>query len=259
MPEAFQDLQYRFTRHLRDPEHCPAPGDVEDRRMEIYRGLLYRNVESFVSGGFPVLRRIVEDAAWHVLVRNFFKTHRSRTPYFPKLAQEFLHYLERERGQWEADFPFMLELAQYEYAESELLLDARTLPKAGYDPDGELLEGYPVLNPVLMLLMYTWPVHRISPDYLPKAPPETPTYLLICRDRNDQISFSELNPVSARLVQCLQSNDRPNGWRRGRDVLLGIAEELQSPDPESVVAGGRQMLEDFRRKEILLGAAAVGD
>lgn len=221
--------------------------------MAIYRDLLYRNVESFMAGGFPVLRRIMRDAAWHAIIRDFFKTHRSRTPYFPKLAREFLHYLEQEREWEETDFPFMLELARYEHAESAIMLDARRIPETGYVADGDLLEACPVLNPILVLLVCVWPVHRISPDYLPETPPDSPTCLLICRDRADRVRFTELNPVSARLVECL----RADGRRRGRDILRDIAEELRHPDPETVVAGGREIMEDFRRQEILLGAVTA--
>ncbi|MDH3342301.1 MAG: DNA-binding domain-containing protein, partial [Gammaproteobacteria bacterium] len=28
----FKDIQYAFTRHLRDPENNPAPEGIEDRR-----------------------------------------------------------------------------------------------------------------------------------------------------------------------------------------------------------------------------------
>ncbi|NNG12205.1 MAG: DUF2063 domain-containing protein, partial [Halobacteria archaeon] len=51
--------QYEFAAHIRDPKHQPAPADVEDRRMGIYRELFYNNVEGFIAGTFPVLRRIL--------------------------------------------------------------------------------------------------------------------------------------------------------------------------------------------------------
>ena len=61
----FKKYQYEFTAHLRDPEHNPAPEGIEDRRIGIYRDLLYNNVESFLSGTFPVLRNIHDDDGWH--------------------------------------------------------------------------------------------------------------------------------------------------------------------------------------------------
>ena len=58
---SFKKTQYEFTAHLRDPEKNPAPEGIEDRRLGIYRDLLYNNVEGFISGGFPVIRSIYND------------------------------------------------------------------------------------------------------------------------------------------------------------------------------------------------------
>ena len=41
----FQQTQYAFAAHLRDPDANPAPPDIEDRRMKIYRELVYNNIE----------------------------------------------------------------------------------------------------------------------------------------------------------------------------------------------------------------------
>ena len=38
---AFTEIQLRFTAHIRDPERIPPPADVDDRRMAVYRDLLY--------------------------------------------------------------------------------------------------------------------------------------------------------------------------------------------------------------------------
>lgn len=256
MGTSFQQQQYRFTRHLRDPQGCPAPDDVEDRRMAIYRDLLYRNVEGLVAGAFPVLRRIVPDVAWHDMVRDFFKVHRSRTPYFPKLAREFLHYLQQERQWQETDPPFMLELAQYEHAETMLLLDTRSIPATGHHPDGDLLTGRPVLNPLHLRFTFRWPVHRIGPDCLPRTAPDTPSYLLLCRDHDDQVSFTALNAVSARLVDILDQDAGSGPGRSGENILRAIADELQHSDVQVVLSEGARLLEELRKKAILLGTAS---
>ncbi len=116
-PESFTDIQYAFARHIRDPENQPAPADVEDRRMGIYRDLFYRNVESFLANSFPVLRKIIPDEQWHDMIRDYFSRHRARTPLFPKMPTEFLQYLEHERSGHSDDYPFLLELEHYEWLE----------------------------------------------------------------------------------------------------------------------------------------------
>lgn len=248
-PDSFTAVQYNFTRHIRDPEGSPAPLDIEERRMEIYRGLLYRNVESFMANGFPVLRRIIPDEQWHEMIREYFKKHQARTPLFPRMTREFLLYLEQEQPPFVKAYPFLQELAHYEWVEVELSLDTREIASEGYDQGGDLLTGVPVVNELILPLTYRYPVHRLSPDYLPEEPPEQPTYLLVYRNRRDEIGFMELNPVSARLMELLQQDSGCTG----RELLQQIAEELQHPKPEVVIEGGLQIMETMREKEILLG------
>ena len=68
MPEvaSLQQLQNEFTAHVRNPSSIAAPAGIEGRRMKIYNDLIYNNIESFLSGGFPVLRSLHRDEDWHL-------------------------------------------------------------------------------------------------------------------------------------------------------------------------------------------------
>ena len=247
-PESFKDIQYRFTQHMRDPDHAPAPEDVEDRRMEIYRGLLYRNVEGFMANSFPVLRKITPDENWHSMLRDYFKNHMARTPLFPKMPQEFLQYLEYERDN-SNDPPYLFELAHYEYAETAVAIDSRELSWKNINESGDLLEGIPVLSPLAWPLSYHYPVHKISKDNLPHEAPAEPTYIVVYRSRDDKVGFAELNPVSARLLELIQQDKNISG----RSLLEIIAKELNHPSPEIVINGGLEIMQDLLAKDILLG------
>lgn len=248
--DSFKDIQYQFTRHIRDPANAPAPEDVEDRRMGIYRDLLYRNVESFLANSFPVLRKILEDDEWHSLMREYFRNHRARTPLFPRMPQEFLQYLQDEKETTGNLYPFLLELAHYEWVELALSIDVREIMQDGINPDGDLLSGVPVLNELSWSLAYQYPVHRIGPHNLPREKPAQPTCLLVYRDMQDKVRFIELNPLAARLVDCLKENENK---QTGREILTQIAAQIAHPDPEAVISGGRSVLEDMRAKEVVLG------
>lgn len=249
MPEPLAALQKKFAAHIRSPGKAPAPADVEDRRMDIYRNLFFNNVRSLLSWNFPVLRKLHTDEAWAQLVRDFYIEHRARTPLFPELPREFLQYLQEQRSQREGALPFMLELAHYEWVELALSLDERELDDVPADPAGDLLQGVPVLSPLAWPLSYRYPVHRIGPKFQPtEAPPEA-THLLVYRRRDDQVKFMQLNPVTALLLQLLQEDS----GRSGHELLKDIAQQLSHPNPEAVVDGGRALLEDLREREAVLG------
>jgi hypothetical protein len=245
----FTDIQYTFTSHIRDPEANPPPADIEDRRMEIYRDLFYRNVESFIANSFPVLRKITPDNQWHEMIRDYFKKHQAHTPLFPKMPQEFLQYLEHERNDHPMDPPWLLELAHYEWIETAVSIDSRNIDITDIDPEGDLLEGIPVLSPLALPVAYSWPVHKISPDYLPDVQPSEPTWIIIFRKRNDEVGFMVLNVVSARLIEKLQNNRSASG----HEILMQIATELQYTNPDAVISGGLDIMRELRAKDILLG------
>jgi len=237
---------------MRDPENNSAPEGVEDRRIGVYRELIYNNIEGFIANSFPVLRKITPDDRWHEMLRDYVCNHQAHTPLFPRMPLEFIQYLEDERHGHPEDPDFMLELAAYEWAEIAISLDTREIEMDGIDVEGDLLAGVPVLNPLIMTQTYQYPVHKISPDYLPDTPPEGPTYLLVYRRKDDEVGFLELNTVSARLIECIQANDDKTGLQ----LLERIAEELKHHDPQVVINGGHEIMRDMHDKDILLGVKA---
>jgi len=217
--------------------------------MGIYRELLYNNVEGFLAGTYPVLRKILDDEQWHALLRAYFSEHRAHTPLFPEMPREFLAWLETEHSPAATDPPFLNELAHYEWVELALSIAEETLDVPGVDRDGDLLRGNPVLSPLAWHLAYRYPVHRIGPDYLPDRPGDAPTFLVVYRDRSDEVGFLEINPVTKRLLELVEEDHDASG----EQLLSRIADELTHPDPHVVIRGGGEILVNLHRKDIILG------
>jgi uncharacterized protein len=242
----FQQTQYDFAAHLRDPLVKPAPADVEDRRMKIYRDLIYNNIESFLTSGFPILHSILEDGCWHDMVRDFVSHHQSHTPYFLEISQEFLRYLQEEREAHSYDPAFMLELARYEWVELALDVSTAEIPEASVQA-GDLLSSVLAVSPLAWRLSYQYPVHKIGPEYIPEKQPDEPTFLVVFRNRNDEVKFLEINTVTARLLQLIDEQQTT-----GREVLLMMAEELQADDTDTVINYGEDILTKLYSLDILV-------
>ena len=245
----FKKIQNKFTAHLRDPEHAPAPDDIEDCRMEIYRGLFYRNIQNFVANAFPVLCKLYSDENWHKMVRDFFANHQSNTPYFKDISYEFLQFLQNEREPQPEDPPFLKELAHYEWIEIHITFLDIEPDLTNVNTDGDMIEGIPVLSPLAQLHSYNFPVHKIKPDFQPEHPSEQPIFLMIYRDRNDKVGFMELNPIAAMLVGLVVENET----KSGQELLDEIVNTINHPYPETVYKGGLQALEQLLANDILLG------
>ena len=245
----FQKYQYNFTKHLRDPQKHPLPEGIEDRRMAIYRDLLFNNIRGFIESGFPVLNSLYSEDVWLVLIRKFFANHKSHSPYFVEIAQEFLIFLQDEYEPVESDPAFLLELAHYEWVELNLIVSKEKVELDNINPHGDLLAEMPVISPLAMPLAYQWDVQHIGENYQPKIPPEQPTYLIVHRDKNDSVNFIETNPVTARLLALIQEDQ----MQSGQQALNQIAEEMQHPEPEIVVQGGHQILLKLHNAGVVIG------
>ena len=246
---SFKDLQYQFASHLRNPAQTPSPEGIEDRRMQIYRDLFYNNVEGFISGGFPVLRSLTSDEKWHRMVRDFFSRYRCQSPYFLEISQEFLNYLQQSRAPEVDDYPFMQELAHYEWIELAADTDADEIPDSGFNPNGNLMQGRPVISPLAYVLSYQFPVHRISVEYIPSEPSPVATFLIVYRDQLDEVRFMEINAVTAQLLMLLEQTPDFTG----EQAVHAVADDLPHLSREIVLNGGEEALKQLRASGILLG------
>jgi len=93
-------------------------------------------------------------------------------------------------------------------------------------------------------------VHQIGPEYLPSEAPAEPTHLVVYRDRLDDVHFLEINAVTQRLLTLVQENPDSTGL----ELLKQIADELQHPDPQTVIQAGSGLLNDLRERNVVLGS-----
>ena len=240
-----RQAQLQLAAHLRDPARAEPPPGVEERRLQVYRDLVFNNIEGFLRKGFPVLHSLYSADSWRALVRDFIREHPSRSPYFLEISQEFLAWLMQSRAPAPGDPPFMRELAHYEWVELALDVAEDELPPA-VDAPADPGQARLLLSPLAWLLAYAWPVHLIGPACQPAEAGE-PVYLLVWRDRALKVAFMVLNPVAARLLELCR--DEPG---RAADTLLAqLATEMAQP-LESLREAGLRQLSEFIQRDIVL-------
>lgn len=242
--------RHALGAHIRDPDANPPPAGIEERRLRIYRELFFNNIEGMLAGNFPVIRQILDGDRWTALVRDFYREHPSQTPLFTELAREFLRYLEARTALDRGDPPWLVELAHYEWVELALQISEARPGDIAHDPGGDLLAGAPVLSPLAWPLAYAWPVQRLGPDFLPAAPPPTPTLLLVQRAADAGVRFHELSPMTFRLLERIEEAPTLSG----RAQLESLAHEAGGEADDAFLDAGRTMLEQLRDDGIILGA-----
>jgi len=239
----FKTKQAEFSAYIRNPDTSVCPNDVAPQRMQMYRELFFNNVEGFLSSNFPVLHTILDKEQWRQLAQDFFSQHQNTTPYFSEIPEEFILYLQNERQAQIADYPFMLELAHYEWVEMALSIAQDTLPEKSAVQI--LTQTQKIsLSPLTWLLAYQYPVHKISPEHLPTEAPEQATYLAVYRDDLDEVKFIELAPMSFRLLLTLQD-------QKTKLISGCLQEVLPDNSPEALQNSAIEALQQFLNKQLI--------
>ena len=236
---------HALAAHVRNPATQPGPPGIEDRRLAVYRELVFNNLAGLLGQGFPVIRATLGEADWAELVRRFLVEHACHTPLFPALGGEFVGFLAE--AQVDPARLWLAELAHYEWAEADL--QASDAPMPPHDPAGDLLDGVPLLSPLAWPLAYRWPVDRIGPGHQPTDPPAAPTLVLLRRAACGEVRFSMLSPLLYQLLASIAANQDLGGLALLRALAAGVGHA----DAEAFIDEARPMLARLHEEGILPG------
>jgi hypothetical protein len=259
---AFQVYQHEFARHLRNPLAFRPPQRVDEKRIGVYVKLLRNKFEDSLQSCFPIASRLLGTRRWNRLVMQFIARHACVSPFYRQIPDEFLRFLWNERSD-ASDPPFLNELAHYEWMELSLAIAKDEPVERAIETNGDLLENRPVFNPVMHLHRYVYPVHRIAPDekswrkwqswrLQPTGGLLETSFILGFRDNEGGVHFNEINAAVAKLIELLVE-----GGLSGKTALMRLAEEMNAPNPDAIIAFGLQSLSKLREEGAILGTRSI--
>ncbi|NVJ60027.1 MAG: putative DNA-binding domain-containing protein [Gammaproteobacteria bacterium] len=246
----FQKTQYQFASHLRNPDENPAPAGIEDRRLTIYRDLIFNNIKGFIDSGFPVLCSITPESTWNNTIRSFIAQYSAKSPYFSEVSKEFLNYLSEDECELNATFEFACELAHYEWVELALMIDPKDITSIPVKPSIDLLNEKLLFSPLAWPMVYEYDVHHIGADYIPEAKPEQPTFIVIYRDRSDDVNFMQINALTYQLIDIAQNSPHLTGAK----MLDALQKCVPQMPAESIFKHGLDILLQLFKRDIILSA-----
>lgn len=240
MLEPWQNFQADFGRYLRDPQKEALPSGVIPRRAKVYEDLLFNNVCGFINTCFPICKSLTAEQEWLPLSRGFFRDWRCRSPRFNDIPKEFLDYLVSDISP-DISYPWFIQLAHYEWV--ELAVD--TFDDSGLEQDVSDNKKRIRTNPSLHNLIYDWPVHQISSEFLPKE--QKQTFLLVYRTTENEVNFTEINAATSALINLFEQ-----GYTTSEDVLSELASQMNIPVNDSFRAFGLDMINQLLTQGILI-------
>lgn len=243
--------QFALTAALRDPQ-LPAPDGVTPQALQVYRRLVYNNIERALSRAFPVLRTLSSAEAWQARVRRFVAEHRCQNPELRHIAEDFIAWLDASAGERNDDPGWIAELCHYEWVEMALASDPIELPPK--TPQTLFsLERPPLLSPLAWTLSYRYPVHRLGVEHQPASAPDASTYLIVYRDRADAVRFMEINALTLLLIRAIEAQPQLSA----RELLQTLAAELENTEPDAIVEAGSNLLAGLVERDVILGSRSA--
>ncbi len=110
----------------------------------------------------------------------------------------------------------------------------------------ELLSCAVALSPLALSLQYRFPVHRVGPAFRPAEAGE-PTFLVVYRNRADEVKFMQTNAATARLLELVGSGDGV----ALRPVLAQLAVEM-GMDEAAVLAFGVEQVAELAEQSVVV-------
>jgi len=146
--------------------------------------------------------------------------------------------------------PWQADLLRYQALRLELAGRRAARRPARLRPDGCLLDGRPLLNPVHVVATFEWPVQRIGPRYRGRQSDGMPVRLALFRNAIGGIDHLLLGAHAESLVMALARRRAS-----GRRLIADLARELaQGADQAGLQRGLALLLEQFRARGLVLGA-----
>lgn len=240
MVKAFQSTQRQFTRRIRYGDDEIIPDNVSLERMKVYQELLFNNVFDVFANCFPVLTDLLPNELSRDFIEKFLSTKHCKTPYFYQLPKEILDFMQ----DYTLDkYPFMTQLAHYEWLELDLELYDEE-PVEVYDSE-LCLDKALVFNPAIKLSQYDYDVENICRDYLPNK--KIPTFLLLHRDDDYHVSFIKLNELSFDFIKQLKTG------LTLEQALPQLVEKNPDIEKQDLINGAIALVNEWQGKGIVLG------
>lgn len=171
-------------------------------RLLTYRALVRFALEDPLPDCFPILFSLLEKAdLWRACADAFIASRSIQSTYYRDINPAFVSWLATSG--WGLDqWPFLIQLAHFEYIEVEILRWPDEASSEDLKPDGAG-DLRVVFDTTARNLAYTYRVHEATPEKPEPEPGET--FLLGYRDLDGDFTYSELSAhASALLARCLK-------------------------------------------------------
>ncbi|MBY0357727.1 MAG: DNA-binding domain-containing protein [Candidatus Obscuribacterales bacterium] len=245
-----------------------APDSVAELSAEMLPELDKRGIELYGNligyGHHDVLESIYPHCAfllageWQSVMEDYFLKCPPVHYNLNRICQPFSAYVTEYGGKYLKRYPFLAELADYEWIELEKMEDPREVKRVG----GENISGLeqivgcaPVINPTLILRRYEYPLLEIvekleEGQKLPAKIKKSATVIAVFREADSHgAEFMELGETVVKLLEKTLSEKVSY-----QDLLLQFLADNPQSSPETGIVEFLEIIEELQSSCLLVGS-----
>ncbi len=229
---------------------------LDEKGIRLYAELLRIGHQDLMASVFPGCASLIGDQ-WPQTVDDYLEHYPPDHYNLNRAAQRFPQYLAAFGERFLRRYPFLVELADYEWLELELIEHPGVVMTCPHQPlaSPEQFERWrPVVNPVLVVRRYRYPITGIVEQLaeglaLPDDLAPAPATVIVYRDPDNDCRFLEVTEMTCRTVELARS-----GRHSYKDLIASALSEIHGADPQECVVEFMEMVEKLQSLKLFVGS-----
>ncbi|HEY9783774.1 MAG TPA: putative DNA-binding domain-containing protein [Candidatus Obscuribacterales bacterium] len=256
----WMDSSYR-NELLWENARRPDAEKIDERGARLYAELLQIGHLDVMSSIFPYCSAIL-GRKWEAVVKDYIQRCPPIHYRLNRTASRFPEYLSRYAPELTKKYPFIVELADYEWVEMEILEDERQIvvgERAGLSTPEDFMVHAPVVNPVLSLRTYVYPIPTIA-DLVEEGRgfrrkfKASESHVIIYRDPLSHRSrFLEINAATSQIMKQAQS-----GTATYSDLIKTAVNLAEGVNPQLTVTEFLDLVDRLHETSVFIGSKSIG-
>jgi len=231
--------------------------EVDEKGVRLYAGLLNYGHQEVVRSVYPGCAKLIGDK-WEDVVDQYLELYPPSHYNLNRTAEKFPEYLGKHGERYIKRFPFIAELADYEWLELEIMEREGEIRPRAYEPltaPEQLLQTGPLVNPVLAVRHYHFPiamiVDRLESDHrLPRQIEPKPAWLAVYRQPvSYECKFLEIGETAYCIIEAARE-----GTRSYKDLVSLAVARSPGVDPQQCVVDFLELVDKLQSLSLFIGS-----
>lgn len=214
-----------------------------DYKQSLYRNLVGNTITSMIETSFELTLDYLGKDISQKLFRQFLQNHKPRSAFFRDISQDFIDFCQNTNA---IQDPIALDLFQYETAHYHLRFAKNTKPQHQNQMQKNLLNCKMELNPHLIVLHLTYPVHSNRQFNNLQANPKT--VLLRRHPQTFDVDTFNISNIAEHFIKTLQNKSEVTL----QTVLEQLINSFNSIPAEQVQAEATGFLKQALEEKFIL-------